>query len=519
VHNNYYFLRQLSAQLNNKIVGYSIVSCFSQNKDELVIELNNSQNSFFIKANLAPGFCCLSFPENFHRARKNSVDLFKDIILKKVVAVNQFQNERSFSIDLEDHYSLIFKMHNNFANVLFLKDNVVKEIFRNHLAADFEIEPEKLHRSIDFSKESFLKNFSSLNSVYFTFGKIVWDYLEERNFNRLEKESQWLLFEQTLRLLENPKYFLIDRRGRLALSLLLIGNIIKESSDPMSVINEFSDQIIRDQVFFQEKSNALQQLQSKLKGSENYLKKNTQKLDELINDHHYQLWGDLLMANLNNVKTGSDKISLPSFYDDSLVEIKLKKELNPQKNAEIFYRKAKNQQIEINKLKESIAQKEKEIEKLKEWINSCERADELKELRAIAIDAGLEKKKHGQVENLPFHEFEFKGFKILVGRNAEANDKLTLKYSYKDDLWLHAKDVAGSHVLIKYQSGKSFPKDVIEYAAGLAAYNSKRKNESLCPVAFTQKKYVRKRKGHPAGMVVVGREEVILVEPKLGLRT
>ncbi len=126
------------------------------------------------------------------------------------------------------------------------------------------------------------------------------------------------------------------------------------------------------------------------------------------------------------------------------------------------------------------------------------------------------KKIGGNPRTCRYHEFEFKGFRILVGRNAEANDKLTLKYSYKDDLWLHAKDVAGSHVLIKYQSGKNFPKDVIEYAAGLAAYNSKRKNESLCPVAFTQKKYVRKRKGDPAGMVVVEREEVILVAPVVG---
>jgi predicted ribosome quality control (RQC) complex YloA/Tae2 family protein len=90
---------------------------------------------------------------------------------------------------------------------------------------------------------------------------------------------------------------------------------------------------------------------------------------------------------------------------------------------------------------------------------------------------------------------------------------LTQKYSFKDDLWLHAKDVAGSHVLIKYQSGKNFPKEVIERAAQLAAWNSKRKNENLCPVAFTFKKFVRKRKGDPAGTVVVEREEVILVEP------
>jgi predicted ribosome quality control (RQC) complex YloA/Tae2 family protein len=467
---------------------------------------------------LSPGFCSLSFPDNFHRARKNSVDLFKDIILKKIITVNQFENERSFSIILEDYHSLIFKMHNNFANVLYLKEDVVKEIFRNHLQSDFEITPKELNRSIDFSKENFHKNIFTLNAVYFTFGKIVWDYLEEKGFGKMVIESQWQLFEQVLRLLENPTYYLIERKGRLVLSLLPLGNIIKEFSDPVFAINEFSERLIRDQVFFQEKSNALHQLQTKLKGSESYLKKNTQKLNELINDHHYQLWGDLLMANLNNVKTGLDKISLPNFYDESTIEIKLKKELNPQKNAEVFYRKAKNQQIEINKLRESITQKENEIVKLIEWIDLCERTDELKDFRKIMADAGLAKKQQGQAENLPFHEFEFKGFKILVGRNAEANDKLTLKYSYKDDLWLHAKDVAGSHVLIKYQSGKNFPKDVIEYAAGLAAYNSKRKNESLCPVAMTQKKYVRKRKGDPAGMVVVEREEVILVEPKLGLR-
>jgi len=102
-----------------------------------------------------------------------------------------------------------------------------------------------------------------------------------------------------------------------------------------------------------------------------------------------------------------------------------------------------------------------------------------------------------------------------VGRNAEANDELTLKLAYKEDFWLHAKDVAGSHVIIKHQSGKNFPKDVIERAAQLAAYNSKRKTDSLCPVIVTPKKFVRKRKGDPAGAVVVEREQVILVEPKL----
>ena len=495
------------------MIGYSLVSCFSQNKDELIIELNNARDSFFIKANLTPGCCCVSFPLNFHRAKKNSVDLFREVILKKIIAVRQFENERSFSLELDDEVSLIFKMHNHFANVLLSKGNGVKEIFRNHLQTDFGIVPGKLDRSIDFSKDFFLNNAAPLSSTYFTFGKLVWDYLEDKKWSELQKEMQWQLFEQTRQRLEKPRYYLVERKGKLMFSLLPLERIVREFSDPLIAINEFSDRLVRDQVFYKEKSSALHQLQTKLKGSGNYFEKNTEKLNELVNDHHYQLWGDLLMANMSKVTAGQERISLQSFYEDKMVEIKLKKELNPQKNAEIFYRKAKNQQIEINKLKEAIAQKEKEIVKLKEWIAVCDLTEDLQELKKVITEAGLDKKLQGQVENLPFHEFEFKGYKILVGRNAEANDKLTLKYSYKDDLWLHAKDVAGSHVLIKYQSGKNFPKDVIEYAAGLAAFNSKRKNESLCPVAFTQKKYVRKRKGDPAGMVVVEREEVILVEP------
>jgi predicted ribosome quality control (RQC) complex YloA/Tae2 family protein len=69
-------------------------------------------------------------------------------------------------------------------------------------------------------------------------------------------------------------------------------------------------------------------------------------------------------------------------------------------------------------------------------------------------------------------------------------------------------------VLIKHQANKNFPKDVIERAAQLAAHYSKRKNESLCPVTVTPKKFVRKRKGDPAGMVVVEKETVVLVEPR-----
>jgi predicted ribosome quality control (RQC) complex YloA/Tae2 family protein len=221
------------------------------------------------------------------------------------------------------------------------------------------------------------------------------------------------------------------------------------------------------------------------------------------------------MANLHLVKTGIEKITLPDFYHQNKpVEIKLKKDLSAQKNAEVFYRKAKNRHIEIDKLAESITKKEKELAELKAKINTIESIGEPKALKYFIEASGLTPETIAKEEPLPYHELEHMGFKIWVGKNAKHNDTLTLKHSFKEDMWLHAKDVPGSHVLVKHQAGKNFPKEVIERAAQLAAFHSKRKTDSLCPVAFTPKKFVRKRKGDPPGAVVVEREEVILVEPK-----
>ena len=205
---------------------------------------------------------------------------------------------------------------------------------------------------------------------------------------------------------------------------------------------------------------------------------------------------------------------MQNFYDENRsIDIPLKEDLSPQKNAEIYYSKAKKQQLEVARLQQELSKKEQEIDILKKQLQDVQTIYDIKVLRAFISSSGLEEKAHTE-ERLPFHEFEFNGFRILVGKNAKSNDVLTLRYAFKDDLWLHAKDVAGSHVLIKHQAGKKIGKDVIERAAQLAAYYSKRKNETLCPVTVTPRKFVRKRKGDPAGTVVVEKEDTILVEPK-----
>jgi hypothetical protein len=151
------------------------------------------------------------------------------------------------------------------------------------------------------------------------------------------------------------------------------------------------------------------------------------------------------------------------------------------------------------------------------YIENIEAAENLKNLRSYLKANGLAPNTKLKIQSYKelFKRFEVEGFEILVGKNSKNNDLLTQQYAYKEDLWLHARDATGSHVVLKYRAGKKFPNSVIETAASLAAYFSKRRNETMAPVIVTPKKFVRKPKGSADGQVIVEKEEVVMVEPKL----
>jgi predicted ribosome quality control (RQC) complex YloA/Tae2 family protein len=516
MHNNFYFLKQISAELEKVLLGTVISECFSQSKAELIIRFETKGDSFYIKASVLPSLSCLSFPQKFERARKNSVDLFPDAIGRRVIGIRQYENERSFLLTLSDGFSFLFKMHGNRSNILFFEGETIHSLFRSGLEADEQIELNSLDRKIDWSRQAFEQNISNLPGHYFTFGKLVWKYLDALGFKEKSADEKWSMIQNLLTILNAPSFFISETENTIKLSLFEFGSVKKQVDDPLRAANEFYYNFTQSSALLQEKNSLLSALRARLQAGHNFIKKNKEKLDELVHNNNYKEWADVLMANLHLVGTQSESVTLDNFYNNNLpIEIKLKKTLSPQKNAEVYYRKSKNQQIEISRLEKLIAAKESGIVSLEQSLDEAQASEDLKALRKIKTILPQANEDHKQSAPLPYHEFFHNGYKIWVGRNAENNDILTFKLSYKEDLWLHAKDVPGSHVLIKHQSGKNFPKDVIERAAELAAYNSKRKNESLCPVSLTPKKFVRKRKGDPAGAVVVEREEVIMVTPKL----
>jgi len=514
LHNNYYFFRHLTQALSERIVGWVLATCFSQEKDELVLGFTDGEAEFYIKAVLHPGFACLVFPESFQRARKNSVDLLDELSGLRVLEVVPYLNERSFALKFEHDYTLLFKMHGNRSNLVLFRGEEVIQLFHHQLSTDLHLRLSALHRPLDQSYDAFLQADRKLDKLYPTFGKVLKRYLQEKNWDRSITEVQWQMIQALLKELDRPHFYITRIGDEPVLSLVRIGEVIQETHDPLEAANAFYSQYMRLFSLEGEKAAALRALLKRKQRTENYLLKNYEKREELEKEARNEQTAHILMANLHQIMPHSESVELFDFYRNQPIRIKLKPDLSPQKNAEVYYRKAKNEKIEIAKLSENLAAKEQELQQIEAHMRAIESTEGLRELRKYLKTHQLSTESAPESPEALFRKLEYGGFEIWIGKNAKNNDLLTQKYAFKEDLWLHARDVTGSHVIIKYQAGKNFPQQVIEKAAQLAAYHSKRRNDSLCPVIVTPKKFVRKPKGLPEGAVVIDKEEVMMVVPE-----
>lgn len=508
---NYFFLKRLAHALHKRLAGCELLECFSQNKEELILGFASPDENLYLRANLDPQISLITVTDDFRRARKNSVDLFTPLIGKVVLSVEVFAYERSFSIHFEGHYQLLFKMHGSRSNLLLVHQNEVIQLFRNNLPNDASLTPATLHQSPDLSEAHFHEVNGDLQSFLPALGKEVKNFLSEKGYEESPVSERWQMLRQVLQQLETHPVCIFENQKGPALSLLPLAAPLFCTDNALESCNRYYELYTRTHYLYAARNQAQKALEDRIRKTENYLTKTREKLGAVKNQRKYDEIANILMANLHQIPKGQQEVTLHDFYSDQNVLIKLNPLLSPQKNAENLYRKAKNQQLEITNLEDNLARREDQLWEMMETLEALEKSDDIRAIRKLVPEKTTPAEEE---KNLPYHEYRLSGYQILVGKNARANDLLTLKVAHKDDLWLHAKDVAGSHVVIRQQAGKKIPKDVLERAAELAAWYSKRKTDSLCPVIYTPKKYVRKRKGDPAGAVVVEKEEVILVVPK-----
>ena len=289
-----------------------------------------------------------------------------------------------------------------------------------------------------------------------------------------------------------------------------------------TLINFYSE---KDRInYTQQKANDLIKLLNNLK-SRIIRKINTQLNDiERYKTHTFhKLYGDLINANLYNIKSGASLVSLQNFYEPELpfIDVNLDPLLTPSQNAQKYYKHYKKSITALKILQEQIKSAENELNYIDSVLYSIDESQSEKELNSIREEliAGgyIKQNKNSRQKNIkvvssPALFKSSAGFDILIGKNNRQNDRITIKDSSKSDIWLHVKDIPGCHTIIK-TNAKNVDETTIFEAANLAAYHSKAKNSSNVAVDYTTVKNVKKPTGAKPGMVIYDNYSTIYVTP------
>ncbi|MFD1485697.1 NFACT RNA binding domain-containing protein [Lacticaseibacillus baoqingensis] len=242
--------------------------------------------------------------------------------------------------------------------------------------------------------------------------------------------------------------------------------------------------------------------------------KATQKADD------YRIRGEILTTYLSQVERGMTSITLPNFYADMQpLKITLSNQLSPSKNAQKYFAKYQKLRNAVAYVHEQMAENQAELEYLTGIMTQIELAapKDLDDIRLELQQGGYLKPQHKgkktakkQKVAKPEQFWASDGTQIFVGKNNLQNDQLTLKLAKKTDIWLHAKDVPGSHVII--DSADPSEKTLME-AAQLAAYFSRSRNSANVPVDWIVVKKIRKPNGAKPGFVVYEGQRTVTVTP------
>lgn len=257
-----------------------------------------------------------------------------------------------------------------------------------------------------------------------------------------------------------------------------------------------------------------------------YLKEQRLREDLLKaeNSESLRLYGELLTANIHQVRPRDKSTSVINYYDGSTVTIPLDPRLSPSKNAQQYFKKYGKAKTAVKEKQLQLRTNESDIKYLDSVMSYLKNASDVSEIEALRreleetgylrkrkIPGGFKEKK---ISSKPYRYILPGGCEVLVGRNNRENDILTFKTASSRDIWMHTKDIPGSHVIVKTSCEEISDEDLYT-AASIAAYHSKGRESENVPVDYVRVKYVKKPAGAKPGMVIFTNNKTVWVDPKL----
>lgn len=243
--------------------------------------------------------------------------------------------------------------------------------------------------------------------------------------------------------------------------------------------------------------------------------KDTEKKDT------YKVYGELINTYGYGLPCGCKSFEADNYYTNETITIPLDETLTPSENAKRYFEKYNKLKRTLEAVGEQTAETQKEIEHLKSIATSLDIAlleEDLTEIKEELVESGyIRRKSHskkGKVTSKPFHYLSGDGYHIYVGKNNYQNENLTFKFALGNDWWFHAKDIPGSHVIVK-SNGDELPDRTFEEAASLAAYYSGGREQGKVEIDYAEKKHIKKPNGGKPGFVVYYTNYSLIASPDI----
>lgn len=530
-------------ELNNKLEGARVDRINQPEEDELYFFLRNNGINYKLLLCSNASFARLNITE-FSKPNPPVPSNFCMLLRKhltggRIASFKQIENERIVIISfdcLNDFHEpvtkkIILEIMGKHSNIIFVDENnrIYDSIKRvNSLMSRVRFVQPGLEYTLPPSQGK--KNPFTENEFIFDYARIISDtYMgiskqaaEEISFRCVDNENGFLEY---INLYKNHQYspvLLVDENGDpqdfFAVKQERFMAAFQQEYDSISMaIDKYF--VLKDKVQrIKERSHGLKiKLSNALDKAEKKRALQNEKILECADIEKYRIWGELLTANIYLVKKGAKSVTVKNYYDNmNDLDIPLDNTISPSANAQKYFKQYNKLKTASKLLSGQIKETEEEIDFISNQIynlEKCECIEDIDEIRSELTDAGYikqQKSKQKHIESKPMHFISSENIDIYVGKNNTQNDFLTLHFAASDDLWLHTKDIHGSHVIIK--SGNPGEK-TIEEAAHLAAYYSKAKTSSLVPVDATKRKFVKKPSGALPGKVIYTNQTTYYITP------
>ena len=548
-------------ELTNSIINGKIIKVHQPNKDELILGIYLNNNKYNLDICINSSNCRINLTSEKKPNPINPTSfcmlLRKHLIGAKIRKINTIGLDRLIVFHLETfnelndlvNKKLVVELMGKHSNIILLNENDTIIDSVRHISSDRTILPANPYNFpmsnkiniTDITDKEFVdmvhkrsNNFISfISSHFYGFSKVHINYIVNLlniNVDNISESDIIKFYNYILNLISNINSLnvkCINFEFNNKNDYILISSDNTSELEINNFIDNYYSSKEKNENFENYRNNVLRIILSILKKYEKRLCNINSKLEECKNMDKYKLYGELITANLyklnNNINLES--VTLNNYYDNNnSITILLDKRYSPSVNAKRFFKK-------YNKLKNTLeivtTQKEdtkKELNYIESIIYSLHSASSVYEVDDIYLEIQenlLDKKidnkkvvKNSKETSSPI-KLDIDGYTVLIGKNNKQNDELTLKIASKSDLWFHAKDIQGSHVILKTDYDKDLNENIIYKCASIAAYYSKGKNSSKVEVQYTEVKNIKKPKNAKPGFVVFSKYKSILVQPEL----